>query len=92
MKFGNVRELAISQEARDNEARNKQYALAGAYIVQRADQLIAVYDGKPAAGTGGTGQIVDWYCNGQIEPEYRYANHFFLPPRQNPVIVIDTER
>jgi len=92
MKFGNIRELAVGQDMRDNEARNKQYALAGAYIVQRADQLIAVYDGKPAAGTGGTGQIVDWYSNGQIEPEFVYANHFFLPPRQNPVIVIDSER
>ncbi|NQV65160.1 MAG: hypothetical protein HQ497_07335, partial [SAR86 cluster bacterium] len=92
MKFGNIRELAVGQDRRDNEARNQQYALAGAYIVQRADQLIAVYDGKPAAGTGGTGQIVDWYSNGQIEPAFVYDNHFFLPPRQNPVIVIDSER
>ncbi len=34
------------------------YMLAGQYIVDNCDLLIAVWDGKPAAGLGGTGDIV----------------------------------
>jgi voltage-gated potassium channel Kch len=92
MRFGNIRELAVGRANSINESRNKQYALAGAYIAQRVDQLIAIYDGKPAAGTGGTGQIVQWYESGEIDPEYVYADHYFLPPRKLKAIVINSQR
>ena len=53
MKFDSLMELDSSTA--ENQSRDKQYALTGAYIVQRSDYLIAIYDGQPAAGVGGTG-------------------------------------
>lgn len=38
--------------------RNRQYALAGACVARRCDVLLALWDGKVEAGTGGTAQIV----------------------------------
>lgn len=92
MKFGNIRELALAQDLTSNEARNKQYALAGAYIAQRVDQLIAIYDGQPEQGMGGTGQIVRWYNSRQIDPEFQYEHNYFLAPEQNQALVIDVPR
>ena len=89
MKFGNIRSLASSQDQGVKEARNRQYALAGAYVVQRSDCLLAIYDGLAENGTGGTSQIVRWYNEGGIPPEYLYPSNFFLPPRKDPLIVIN---
>lgn len=50
--------------------RTLQYARAGAFIVEHCDVLIALWDGKPARGTGGTGQLVDWMIAGEIPPEF----------------------
>jgi len=52
------------------EARNRQYAWAGAYVAERADVLFALWDGKPARGTGGTAQIVRWYLGGKVPKAY----------------------
>ena len=38
--------------------RDRAYEAAGRYILEHVDLLIAVWDGKPARGQGGTGQIV----------------------------------
>lgn len=43
---------------------NESYYLAGKLLVDRSDWLIAVWNGKPAAGLGGTGDIVN-YANQQ---------------------------
>jgi len=50
--------------------RTLQYARAGAFIVEHCDVLIALWDGKPARGIGGTGQLVDWMIAGEIPPEF----------------------
>ena len=92
MRFGNIRELARGADLTSNDARNRQYALAGAYIAQRSDQLIAIYDGQPEAGSGGTGQIVRWYNSREIDPEFRYEHHYFLAPEHNQALVIDAQR
>jgi hypothetical protein len=69
------------------EARAKQYALAGAYVVQRCHELIAVWDGAEPNGIGGTGQIVDWRING-VPEAYRYPDAFFPPvERQLPFVI-----
>jgi hypothetical protein len=89
MRFGNVRELASRP---DNEARNQQYALAGAYIAQRCDRLIAIYDGQLEQGTdatGGTGQIVHWYGGGDMDSDYLFPHYYFTPPRREPAIILD---
>ncbi len=36
------------------------YRAAGQWIVDECDQLVAVWDGKPARGLGGTGDIVSY--------------------------------
>lgn len=51
-------------------ARTHRYACAGAYIVAHCDVLIALWDGQPARGLGGTGQIVDWMLSGEVPPEF----------------------
>ena len=40
------------------DKRNKAYLEAGRFIVGQSDILIAVWNGQPAEGTGGTGEIV----------------------------------
>jgi hypothetical protein len=50
------REKPVTEAARQRRAA--QYALAGRYIVERSDTLLAVWDGAPARGAGGTGDLV----------------------------------
>ena len=38
--------------------RDEAYAAAGRYVLDHCDVLLAVWDGKPAQGTGGTTEIV----------------------------------
>jgi hypothetical protein len=40
--------------------RERAYELAGRYIVDNSDALIAVWDGDPRGGQGGTAQIVEY--------------------------------
>jgi hypothetical protein len=40
--------------------RDDNYLRAGRAIVERVDVLVAIYDGKPARGNGGTAQIVQY--------------------------------
>jgi hypothetical protein len=49
-------------------ARDKQYALVGAYVAQHSHILIALWDGTHADLVGGTGQIVDFKLKGIPEP------------------------
>ncbi len=72
---GSFNELSRSGST-GNEARAKQYALVGAYIVQRCHELIAIWDGTEPNGLGGTGQIVQWRLNG-VPEVFRYPNVFF---------------
>ena len=44
----------LSYEGRSNEA----YAAVGRWIVDHSDHLVAVWDGQPARGLGGTGYVV----------------------------------
>ena len=88
MRFGNIRELAFREGLETNEARNKQYALAGAYVIQRCDRLFAIYDGLSENGTGGTSQIVRWYREGGIDQEYLYPPNFFMAPEKGEAIIL----
>jgi hypothetical protein len=45
------------------EPSEDAYLAAGQHIVERCDTLIAVWDGRPAVGKGGTGDIVDYARN-----------------------------
>ena len=41
-------------------SRTKAYEQVGHYVVDNCDVLIAIWDGKPAAGQGGTAEIVQY--------------------------------
>ena len=90
LKFGSVEELALAVGQTSNDARNQQYALVGAYLVEHCDELIAIYDGEPAGGFGGTADVVAWRTAGvvpenlQTIDEHRPVNitppHIIAPP------------
>jgi hypothetical protein len=42
------------------ESRAEAYEQAGRYVVEHSDALVAVWDGLPAGGRGGTAEIVAW--------------------------------
>ncbi len=46
--------VQLPAEPTDEEA----YSAAGRWIVDHADRLVAVWDGRPARGPGGTGEVV----------------------------------
>jgi hypothetical protein len=52
------------------ELRRDTYAEAGRYVVDHCDVLIAVWDGEPARGRGGTAEIVQ-YAMEQKRPVIR---------------------
>lgn len=51
-------------------ARDRQYALAGGFVADRCQVLLALWDGKEADGTGGTGEVVRWAREGQVPRQY----------------------
>lgn len=51
-------ESVIELPSRDS--RSEAYEQAGRYVVEHSDMLVAVWDGLPASGRGGTAEIVEW--------------------------------
>ena len=45
---------------RHRQRSNEAYLAAGKWLVDHADALLAVWDGRPAAGKGGTGDVVEY--------------------------------
>ncbi len=58
-----VREVVLPYEEPSEDA----YLAAGQMVADSVDLLLAVWDGRPAAGKGGTADIVD-YCQAQQWP------------------------
>ncbi|MFJ1929847.1 MULTISPECIES: hypothetical protein [unclassified Streptomyces] len=56
LKARAVREVRLDYPHSTDEA----YYAAGAYIAEHCDRLLAVWDGLPARGLGGTGDIVTY--------------------------------
>ncbi len=66
--------LSVGEAWRDwSEERNHQYAWAGAWVAAKCDLLIAIWDGKPARGTGGTADVVAWFRGGRAPERYGIA-------------------
>jgi len=62
------------------ETREEAYEQAGQYVVERCDVLLALWDGRPAAGQGGTADVVAWARDRDVpvywihtEPPFRAA-------------------
>ncbi len=87
LRFGGA-QLLEQDDKMGESARAQQYALAGAYIVRRCHELIAIWDGQDAKGVGGTAQVVGWRQQGCVAPEYAFAGHFFAPVDMTPPRVI----
>lgn len=60
--------------------RTKAYLAAGCYAVDESDLLIAVWDGKPARGEGGTAEVVG-YAREQ-------GKNLIIIDSENPTIVL----
>lgn len=91
MKFGTLEQLALLPHKESNSLRDKQYALVGAYLTERSDELIAIYDESPESGVGGTGQVVRWRTNRQVDDEYANNSFFFSrPDMREPIILAPT--
>ena len=89
LKFGDLMDVSISYgDTAYPLARDKQYAMAGAYIVERADVLIAVWDGNDSHGLGGTGDVVVWRQQGQVPEEFATPSVFRQRPPMSPPVVI----
>lgn len=89
LKFGDL--ISVSLPADSDEVpleRMKQYALAAAYIVERADELIAIWDGQPPKGIGGTGEAVAWRAAGKVPAEFASDPAFSSRPVMKPPIII----
>jgi len=43
----------------ETETRNEAYQRVGQYVLDQADVLIAIWDGQPAQGKGGTAEVVE---------------------------------
>ena len=52
------------------KTRDEQYARAGAIIADHAQVLFAIWDGRPANGTGGTADQVAWFDRGFAPAAY----------------------
>lgn len=61
--------LRLASGENSNAWRNWQYAMAGIYLAQRAHVLFALWDGQPAAGLGGTAQIVHYRQKGRLDDQ-----------------------
>ena len=88
LKSGSIADLGDPKDEAHKKLRAKQYAFAGAFIVERCDELIAVWDGKPCSGPGGTAQIVQWRGNEIIPEEFACPPQFFPQPEMKPSIII----
>lgn len=75
-----LRTKSIRDECRDAigqaELRRDAYSRAGRYVVDHCDVLIAVWDGGPARGRGGTAETVQ-YCLHQNRPVLRVWGNSF---------------
>ncbi len=85
MKFGNQEMLA---DQGNTEPRNKQYALVGAHVCERADALIGIWDGNPAGGVGGTAEVIEWRRCGRVPaPFANNATFLQRPVLTDPIII-----
>lgn len=93
LRFGNMYETA-----KEENLLRKQYALANAYMVQRSDLLVVIWDtDSPATSEererryGGTWQLVEWWDNPEIIPQefhWNEAAYFLKPVRQESFILL----
>ena len=89
LKFGDLIDISVLVDSKNLPLeRDKQYALAAAYIVERADELIGIWDGQPPKGVGGTGEAIGWRLAGRVPSEFASNPTFYDRPKMKPPIII----
>lgn len=89
LRFGDLISVSALADSEDVPlARDRQYALAAAYIIERADELIAIWDGQPAKGIGGTGAVIGWRSAAGVPSEFSSNPAFYDRPAMTPPIII----
>ncbi len=83
----------ITQEdlSEPGEARNIQYKIAGKYIARHSHLLLALWDGKPAQGKGGTEEIVRFAQGKYYGESLKDIDVMSFPPARK-IIQIPTTR
>ncbi len=64
--LGRARQVVELPVLGDRLDRSRQYALAGAWLVVHCSVLVAIWDGRPPRGHGGTAEVVEWMTAGRI--------------------------
>ena len=58
-EYENLKRLAVNVIVLDQDhARPQAYQAANDYLIQHCDVLVVIWDGLPARGAGGTGEVV----------------------------------
>ena len=104
-EFQSLLEQAVSHSVVDEEypvSDEEGYERVGRAVVEQADVLIALWDGCPARGLGGTASIVEFARRGALERSDSTASARGLTPLKNdrggvggrriPVYVVRTDR
>jgi hypothetical protein len=68
-----TRSLVVGDGLRGVRDRSDHYAAAGAWLVANCDVLMALWDGRPARGVGGTGELVQWVREGMVPQRHQVA-------------------
>ena len=76
LRFGSFAELADPQA---EALRARQYALCGGWLVSRAHEFVAVWDGDERSGEGGTSEVLRWRRQG-VPADYAFDRRF-VPDR-----------
>jgi hypothetical protein len=72
--------------------RDALYAQVGALIAEHAQVLLAVWDGQPSGGTGGTRDVMDWFQQGYAPKRYSFYHGELTPldpPEAGMLLTID---
>ena len=80
--------LSIRQ---DSASRDRQYAGVAAYLASKSHVVLALWDGKYGAKTGGTSEVVKFMLNG-VPPAYDADTSLLDPIDTGPVYHVLTRR
>jgi len=71
----------------DREDKNRAYESVGRFVARHSDVLIAIWDGKPAAGRGGTAEIIEYAVSNGVPVWWIHA----VDKDKSPVWIADIQ-
>jgi hypothetical protein len=64
----------------DREDENRAYENVGRFVVRHSDVVIAIWNGKPAAGRGGSAEIIEYAASNGVPVWWIHATDESKPP------------